>query len=95
MTIEVGHYAIWTGGYRPVIVTITAVTDKTVRFKEGNFRERRGDKHAVKAHGADREKLEKAIERMISASSEGARRQIAASEYVRTEHNRIIQEAMA
>jgi len=95
MTIKVGDYAIWHGSYRPVVVTITAVTEKQVRFKEGAYRERRGDKPQVLAYGADREKLERAVEKMISASSEANRRRSAAGQYERDEIARIAKEAMA
>lgn len=94
MTLTVGHYAIWNGGYRPAIVVITAVTDKTVRIKEGTHRERRGDKSQVLAYGKDRAALEKAAERMISAMSEADRRRSAAGQYERDEIARIAKQVM-
>jgi len=95
MTIKVGDFAIWNGGYRPTLVEITAITDKTVRLKEGQYRERRGDKAAVLAYGSDRNKLEKVIERMISVESEANRRQAAAGQWKRDEIARLSKEAMA
>jgi len=94
MTIKVGDYAIWNGDYRPVVTEVVGVTDKTVRVK-GSYRERRGDKARVLAYGSDRVKLESAVEKMISASSEAARRHAAASKYERDEIARIAKEAMA
>lgn len=95
MTLKVGDYAIWHGGYRPVVVAITTITEKQVRYKEGICRERRGDKAQILAYGSDREKLERAVERMVSASSEASRRRNAASQYECDEIARIAKEAMA
>jgi len=95
MTLQPGHYAIWNGSYRPVVVEITTVTDKTVRLKESGHRERRGDKSQVLAYGPDRAALEKAAARMVSAMSEANRRRSAAGIYERSEIARIAKEAMA
>ena len=95
MTLQAGHYAVWNGGYRPIVVEITAVTDKTVRLKEPNYRERRGDKSQVLAYGPDRAALEKATERMVSAMSEANRRRSAAGQYERDEIARIAKDVMS
>jgi len=95
MVIKVGDYAIWHGSYRPVVVAITTITEKQVRFKEGIYRERRGDKSQILAYGPDKERLERAVEKMVSASSEANRRRSAAAQYERDEIARIAKEAMA
>ena len=95
MTLKAGDFALWTGSYRPVVVEITAVTEKTVRLKEGTHRERRGDKSHVIAYGSDKTKLDRAVEKVISATAEAQRRRLAASQYERDEIARIAKEAMA
>lgn len=95
MTIKVGDYAIWHGSYRPVVVEITKITEKQVRFKEGVYRERRGDLVQVLAYGSDKVKLEQAVERMVSAASEARRRRSSAGQYERDEIARIAKECMA
>lgn len=95
MTIKAGDFAIWHGRYRPVVVEITTVTEKQVRFTEGVYRERRGDKVNAIAYGSDKTKLEKAVEKMVSVSSEANRRRSAAGQYERDEIARIAKECMA
>jgi len=95
MTIKPGDYALWLGSYRPVVVSITAVTDKTVRLKEGEYRERRGDKASIAAYGPDPKPLERAAAQMISATAEAHRRRAAAGVWEREQHARIAKELMA
>jgi len=95
MTLKAGDFALWTGTWRPVVVEITAVTEKMVRLKEGAHRERRGDKAHVIAYGSDRQKLDKAVEKIVSVTAEANRRRSAAGQYERDEIARIAKEAMA
>jgi len=95
MTIVPGDYAIMTGGWRPVVVAVISVTEKTVTCKEDGYRERRFSKSNVVAYGSDKGCLEKAVERMVSATAEGNRRRAAADKWTRDEHDKIAKEAMA
>lgn len=99
MTIKVGDYAIHRDPYRPELVQINKVTEKTVKATPleggGSRRERTMQKHMIAAYGEDRAKLEKAIARMISAKAERTRRARQASIWLEAEMSKIIQEVMS
>jgi hypothetical protein len=95
MTLQAGHFAIWTGSYRPWVATVAAVLDKTVRIDLGGGSVKLVHQSSIAAYGPDREKIEKATARMVSATSEGIRRKLAADQYVQNEHARIAKEAMS
>lgn len=95
MTIKIGDYALVEGRFGYDIGVVNKVTDKTVQFKQLNWRERRVFLTDVKAYSADQAKLQKVLDRLTSASAEATRRVRAANAYEREEHARILQEATA
>lgn len=97
MSIQVGDYAIHRDPYRPRLVRIVKVTDKTVKMDVFDYigRPATASKHMIAAYGPDKAKLEKAVERMVSAKAERSRRAAAATAWLESEMDKIAKEAMA
>lgn len=95
MTLKTGHYAILSTIYDYEIGRIARVTAKTANFVGRSGYERRVMHSSIAAYSFDRDKLQKTLDRLTSASAEATRRVRAANLYEREEHARIIKEAMA
>lgn len=95
MTIKVGDWAIVIASYKPELVQITKVTEKTVHYvySQGG-KNWRASKQDVSAYGEDRVILERAIERLVSVAAEATRRRIAAGQYERDKSQAIFAEVM-
>lgn len=94
MTPQPNHYAIYTGGFKPVVVQIKGISANVATVQEGAHRQLRVLLAELPAYGPDKERIETAVKAMIQTALEGDRRRAKARNWVKDENERIVREVM-
>jgi len=94
MTPQPNHYAIYTGGFKPVVVRVLGVAGDIATIQEGNHHQLRAQLCDIAAWGNVQAPLDAAVGKMTRATAKGDRMRAKARNWVKDEHARIVREAM-
>lgn len=94
MTPQPNHYAIYTGGFKPVVVQIRGIAGDIATIQEGEHHQLRAQLCDIVAYGPDRERLDAAVRLMMKVRAQGDRMRAKARNWVKDENERIVREAM-
>lgn len=94
MTPQPNHYAIYTGGFKPVVVQIKGIAGDIATIQEGDHHQLRAQLCDIVAWGPDRERLESAVRLMMKVRAQGDRMRAKARNWVKDENERIVREVM-
>lgn len=94
MTPQPNHYAIYTGGFKPVVVQIRGIAGDIATIQEGDHHQLRAQLCDIVAWGPDKERLEAAVRLMMRVRAQGDRMRAKARNWVKDENERIVREVM-
>lgn len=94
MTPQPNHYAIYTGGFKPVVVQIRGIAGDIATIQEGDHHQLRAQLCDIVAWGLDKERLEAAVRLMMRVRAQGDRMRAKARNWVKDENERIVREVM-
>lgn len=94
MTPQPNHYAIYTGGFKPVVVQIRGIAGDIATIQEGDHHQLRAQLCDIVAWGPNKERLEAAVRLMMRVRAQGDRMRAKARNWVKDENERIVREVM-
>ena len=94
MTPQPNHYAIYTGGFKPVVVQIKGIAGDIATIQEGDHHQLRAQLCDIVAWSDVQAPLEAAVGKMTRATAKGDRMRAKARNWVKDENERIAREAM-
>lgn len=94
MTPQPNHYAIYTGGFKPVVVQIRGIAGDIATIQEGDHHQLRAQLCDIVAYGPLQAPMEAAVAKMMKVRAQGDRMRAKARNWVKDENERIAREAM-